>query len=510
MANYRQSVARIFSILLLLACLAVLAAAPPGRPETVQAAASWSTPVNLSESDTASLYPDIAVDSAGRVYVVWGEYSQDSEGRPDLLMFRMGAGRTWSAANDVAVSGHLPQIAVDSRGRLHLLRIANGLQYCQAWAQDDPANARSWSLSRGLGFRDPYWPDMVIDSRDCIHVVFADTMQYDEERVLGDDLVCVSGCGGVFYTRSTDGGENWSSPVQLDTPEADAGPPRLSVGRQGQVYVTWADTTAGGTSLGISLAYSNDGGATWSEPRRVVSGNEGYEDPQVAVDSLGRIHVAWRYHQAVGPGNVGYSVSRDEGKTWSPVEVLPIFSGSAYSFGLAVDSADTVHMVLPLAAGGPQQGIYHLERPVGQPWSAPALVSLNPCSISSADVELVIGQGNRLHAVWYDRQECELGFAPPSGRGEIFYSTTTVAAPALPPQTLPPAPIATATARALPSPEPTATAMPSPSPRPGPAGAEAPGELPGWSPPVVGVIVAAGLVVLVVLGWSITRQPRRN
>jgi hypothetical protein len=471
-----------------------------------QEPSGWSPPVNLSESHTASYYPDVAVDSAGHVYVVWGEYSPDQEGRPDMLMVQMWDGQTWSTPNDIAVGGHLPQIAVDSQGRLHVIRIANGLEYKRAWAQEDPSNAESWTPGQDLSFRDPYWPDMVIDGQDRIHVAFNDTWVYDEDRVIDKERLCATGCRGIFYTRSMDGGDSWSDPIQLDTPMIDAETPRLAVDRLGNVYTVWTDTTADEGSIGISFSYSTDGGETWSPPREVATGDEAYGWPQLAVDSVGAIHVVWYYQYS---SNVGYVRSLDGGESWSQVERLRLPLGGAYSFGLAMDSADNLHLVVPSKIDGPP-GVSHLVRPPGREWLPPTSISRNPCSAASADVELVISEGNHLHAVWYDRPECELGWIGPSGRGEVFYSDFVSDAPHIAPRPLPPMPTATATATVVPppqvpSPTPTATAVPRPPER----GGDDAATQPVGSPMAVGIGMSVGLVTVVAFLWSIARHSQR-
>jgi len=158
-------------------------------------------------------------------------------------------------------------------------------------------------------------------------------------------------------------------------------------------------------------------------------------------------------------------------------------------------------------------GIYHLQRPVNGTWSAPTPVSQNPCNAGSADVELVVSQGNHLHAVWYDRQECELGFVGPSGRGEVFYSDFFSDAPHIAPHPLPPAPTTT------PIPEPTgissisiSTIVPSPTPTAWRESGVYPEDRPrgpGASfPLVVGIGLPLVLIVVVVVVYK-SRLDRR-
>lgn len=483
--------------------LLLISAAAPYR---MVAQGQWSTPENLSLSGTPSYYPDITVDSAGHVYVVWGEYvSEDATPRwPDVLMLRVWDGQAWLPSNDIAITGHLPQIAVDGQGRLHLLRLMAGLRYSRAWAQGDPTNARSWTGNADLGLNSPYWPDMVVDSQNRVHVVFSEPGGPAEERIVDEDGLCVSGCGGIFYTRSTDGGESWSSPVQLDLPAVDAETPRLAVDRLDNIYVVWADLSDAGEQdppgIGVSFARSTDGGESWSAPYQIVAGEEEYEWPEMVVDSTGIIHVVWRYRN-LAVGTIGYTQSSDGGQSWSNVENTFFGSSGAYSVGFAVDSADHLHLVMPLVTGE-RAGVAHLVRPPGGNWSTPTWVSSDPCNAGSADAELVVSHGNQLHAVWYDRRECELGFIAPSGRGEVFYSTLTTDAPALPLAALPPMP----TSPAAPTPTPLPLSSPTLSPAAltwQPAVDQEQQAVPALPPLAVGIGLAVALIVVVVAGWSL-------
>lgn len=483
---------------LLAVVIGLLALTGTGQRAGAQTAGAWSPPVNLSVSDTASLFPDIAVDSAGHVYVVWGEHSTDDVLRSDLLLFRMWDGQTWSPPNDIAVGGHLPQIAVDSQGRLHVIRIANGLEYKRAWAQGDPSHAGSWTPDQDLSISNPYWPDMVVDSQDRIHVVFTDE-------------------GGIHYTRAMDGGDSWSDPIQLDIPRVGgAETPRLAVDGLDNVYAVWSDleVSVGGKDpmgIGVGFSTSTDGGETWSLPREVVTGDEGYEWPQVAVDSVGTIHIVWRYLDPT-VGNIGYVRSSDKGESWSEVENLRLGSTGAYSFGLAVDRADRLHLVMPLNWGGLPMGVSHLVRPPEGEWSSPTRISQHPCNTASADAELVISQGNRLHVVWYDRLECELGWIGPSGRGEVFYSSLVTDAPYIPAQPMPTMPPPTVevlksvmptpmSAESSTAPQPTTTSSPTATRwSPGASSAED-AQTGRWvpNPLLVGLALAGALVGIVVI-----------
>ncbi len=82
-----------------------------------------------------------------------------------------------------------------------------------------------------------------------------------------------SGQLDVFFSRSTDGGQTWMTPVKVnDTPAGDTTKqfyPWLAVDPYDRIHVVWHDTRAGGGRLAQYYSYSTDFGLTWSENYRV-------------------------------------------------------------------------------------------------------------------------------------------------------------------------------------------------------------------------------------------------
>jgi hypothetical protein len=107
------------------------------------------------------------------------------------------------------------------------------------------------------------------------------------------------GPGGEEFTRSTDGGTTWSTPISVG---ASAGTIAagtwwtdgdLSMDGAGKLYATW-DTQSATSDVGW-LSYSMDGGATWSTPLRVTPAT-GTAEELVSSASVGSgiVDVAWQ------------------------------------------------------------------------------------------------------------------------------------------------------------------------------------------------------------------------
>jgi hypothetical protein len=105
------------------------------------------------------------------------------------------------------------------------------------------------------------------------------------------------GPGSEYFTRSSNGGANWSSPVAVGPGAGSIALPTwwidgsLAVDSGGDLYAAW-DTQAGATDTAW-LASSTDGGQTWSAPLRVTSGSTG-RLIEVAAAGAGNVYVGWQ------------------------------------------------------------------------------------------------------------------------------------------------------------------------------------------------------------------------
>ncbi len=103
--------------------------------------------------------------------------------------------------------------------------------------------------------------------------------------------------------------------------EANSGEPRLTVGGDGQLYLSWIERGDAGAAR---LRFSRFDGTRWSAPRLVAQGSDWFVNwadfPSLAVLADGTMAAHWLQKNA--PGTYSYdvriSISRDEGRTWSP------------------------------------------------------------------------------------------------------------------------------------------------------------------------------------------------
>jgi filamentous hemagglutinin family protein len=223
----------------------------------------------------------------------------------------------------------------------------------------------------------------------------------------------VGGTQQILYSRSTNNGDSWSQAAPLSSTATAVVPAIAANGNK--VVVTWTDTIVGGE---LYYRISADGGASWIAPPQVLFPAAGYSRPSgVLVDNAGRIHVAWFDSRATGYGQLYYTMSCDNGGSWSPLQrVNPQDDGIDNESPRLAEGADgTIYMLYRSSRdGNPQRGWppfdHYLLRSTalvcggGAAWLYPSQrVSRGlPEDLGNTyGGQIVAGQSGRMHIAWW-------------------------------------------------------------------------------------------------------------
>ena len=131
------------------------------------------------------------------------------------------------------------------------------------------------------------------------------------EHIPGND-------GEIFFTRSTDNGEKFDSPVIIGNNTGLNGFPQVAVSESStNVYVVWQDA-----QNGIMLRRSTDGGSTFETAIKLGNKNLDSQNPQTAVSKDNNVYVAWQSNPQGSNGSIVFTRSIDKGKSFeNPITI---------------------------------------------------------------------------------------------------------------------------------------------------------------------------------------------
>lgn len=287
---------------------------------------------------------------------------------PASAAYSQDGGQTWKTAEGTSpkmyrVSGDV-SLTYDAAGHAILCYIAfDKLGTTNYWAQGATRNGifirrsldggQTWEPEAHTVISHESTPDIPFEDKPWI---VADTIGAHAGNLYVGWTHFTLAASELFFSRSTDGGITWSSPIKISSvpglPRDDNGALEGFhgvVGPDGALYTIWDSRD------GIMMAVSHDGGASFSKDRLIIPAGPGYFGitgvsrsngfPQIGMDMRsgkhgGKLYVAWSDYSN-GDVDVFVSSSGDYGKSWSaPVRVNsdPIHNGKDQFFQwMAVD-----------------------------------------------------------------------------------------------------------------------------------------------------------------------------
>jgi hypothetical protein len=290
---------------------------------------SWYNIEPLSDGGYAQL-PSIEMDSVGAIHCVY--YDDPSTGGTRVRYRKStDGGATWGAEKDVIISGasnvgnisdnyNPPRICIDSSDNLYIfvgaadttltadeyqIRFVKSTDGGNTWSNPTTIN--------GSAFVTSYLPH-VIYKNNVIHLVCVEAPAYPQNGV-GDR---------VKYSKSTDGGSNWSEwsevvPAGTD----DVYDPYITIDTNNVLHVVYA-SYSGSYLSNIHYTQSTDNGDMWSDDVNISNITNKWQDaPKIIVGKNNSLHIFWAGanptdgYVKYNPTDIKYSKSTDAGETWS-------------------------------------------------------------------------------------------------------------------------------------------------------------------------------------------------
>ena len=216
-----------------------------------------------------------------------------------------------------------------------------------------------------------------------------------------------SGNGEIYYKKSTNGGTTWTASQRLTWNSGSSGYPSMGLSSSTRLHIVWDDDTPG--DYEVYYRASTDGGATWGTGRRIslTSGDSYY--PVLAVDPSDNLHVVWEDLTA-GNIEIYYKMSPDTGASWAASRRITWTSGNSNNPALAADPSGDLHVVWIDNTPGDYEVYYKSSTDGGAGWTASRRLTWN--SGSSEDPDIAVDSSSNLHVVWSDKTP---------GNYEVYY-----------------------------------------------------------------------------------------
>lgn len=338
---------------------------------------SFGSPQQVSGNTGKSDNPDIGLDDSGNVYIVFEDYSSNSE--EVYCVKSSDSGGSWGQpaiiSGTTANESRIPRIAVEASDIVHVVwqeAVPNGRIYYRkstdaavSWHAAVEVNGTGWGpviAFSDTGELQTVWSDPVGSVSDIFASRSTDTgttwdppvniSNNNTQSSSPDISICPSGNINVvwynylpdeeiYFSRSTSNGAQWNQPRNLSNTTSESLRPAVSTDSNGFIYAVWDDELP---NEEVYVSFSTTGGSSWT-PVTQVSSNTG-RDPVVAVDGTGNINVAWLgYATNSSPSDIFFSRSVDQGVSWSSAVNVSNSSRNSRAPAIAVDDSGYVYIV---------------------------------------------------------------------------------------------------------------------------------------------------------------------
>lgn len=392
---------------------------PPVNPS-----GAWSPPrvVNDDGLGVVQFDPALSIAPDGSVHAAWIDF-RDGAGEFGLYHARLpAAGDLWEDNERVsdligAVCRDDPDVAIDAAGAVHIVWSDYRNVHPDIFMSTRAPGAVAWSAPRVVNddtTETIQWsPAMAADQDGGVWVVWSDYRDGD----------------GAIYAARRDADGRWTPNERVDdAPAGQQDRPAIAIAPTGEVFVVWHDLRddLGDVSAAMRDPLTGD----WSRAVRLNTAPEGRQaSPAIAIDADGEVIAAWydehdaaTIHAATLAPTVDASGARSYTDAWSesgrishPEGRIAERPAAAAGVGAAIITwyehigIDGVIMVSERSPG------------IGSGWSTPARIDESAGSSAGRNPAAVIAPDGRAHVAWYGDGD--------QRQKEIFHSISEIEGP---------------------------------------------------------------------------------
>ncbi len=406
-------------------------AEPPSLPENLSVA--WSPPRVINDDGRGVVQFDPALSTApdGSVHAAWVDF-RDGAGVFGLYHARRpAAGDAWEHNERVsdligAVCRDDPDVAIDSAGAVHIVWSDYRNVHPDIFVSTKAPGAGAWSAPRVVNddtTETIQWsPAIAADHEGGVWVTWSDYRDGD----------------GAIYASRRDVDGSWTPNERVDdAPAGQQDRPAIAIAPTGEVFVAWHDMRD--DLGDVSAARRDPLTGEWSRAVRLNALPEGRQaSPTLAIDAGGVVIAAWydehdsaTIHAATLDPSVGASDAtaatgasgeRTYSDDWSESRRVSSPTGRIAERPAAAAGAGTA-LVTWYEHIGIDGVIMASERlpGIGTGWSAPERIDGSGGSSAGRNPAAVIAPDGRAHIAWYGEGDLR--------QKEIFHSTSEIEEP---------------------------------------------------------------------------------
>jgi hypothetical protein len=274
---------------------------------------TWTEPTIIGGDLFA--WPRITIDKNGYLYITGYGLSPSVHNYEIYFIYSTDGGNTWSKENNISHTKNNSDensVVVDSTGRIYVAwseYLGNSYDIYAIYS-DDKGN--SWTKYQNVSKTPGHsrCPLLYLDSKDNVYLIWTDHVASSSSRPR------------IFFSRSTDGGTNWMEPMNVFDNAGESWRYKIDLAfdTDDNLYIVSNADING--QIDICLKKSIDGGKSWGEAINIS--NSAYESsqPNIAIDYLGNICVAWQEKKSSSDFYLLFSRSCTNGESWSqPIQI---------------------------------------------------------------------------------------------------------------------------------------------------------------------------------------------
>ena len=309
---------------------------------SVDSGKTWSAPRRVNSAVEAvqgeENGPKIAVGADKRAYVVWSIPGEKGDKTRANIRFAMDDGNGGftpaQTLNEVKDAGRFPIIEMAPDGNLLIAWIDRRMDgpnprqlYLMRLNPNGQAMTKNYQVGEGLC--------------ECckLGITFADggkTVYMVDREVDGKKI------RNHVLRKSTDGGTTFGAPVEISNdgwqvPSCPHSGPSLGRDSRGQLHVTWFTLGRSEEEAGIYYSVSRDDGKSFS-PRQLVHANSAPETlyNNLVVGDDDTIYLAWSNLDRNNKAQIYFRTLAADGRTWSAIQRVSNTKGNASRPSLAL------------------------------------------------------------------------------------------------------------------------------------------------------------------------------